>query len=150
MEHTKIIEFYKEYKDKEFPYFETLSVDQCLNCREKIATNFRINFSKDSLIFLKNLNVKLQYFNTFPYDFDNYKLSNLLNEIGIVKMPINVYVNWYKFDLIDQMKFRDLDLYLLDLWYPQEDIEIFSTECNWIISLSHDSIVKYNISPSSP
>jgi len=143
MLHSKIIEFYEDYKSDDFPFFETQSSLECEKIKNKIAEkiNFESNLLSTSLT--KKLDSVLYDFSPEPIDFNKINLVEILKSIGVKETVGNVFINWYNFDLIDEMNLFDFDKYLLDLWYPQEDIEIFTKKCNWIISLNHDSIVRY-------
>lgn len=49
-----------------------------------------------------------------------------------------VYINWHRFDKIDQMQFPDLMGHFDDIWYPgADDIDIFDDSLNWVASVSH-------------
>ena len=80
------------------------------------------------------------------YDGENVKsqdfnISNLMNKFRITP-PDKVYINWYRFDEIDQMEFVDVARYFGDIWYPtSDDIELFDDSLTWILSVSHDGFI---------
>lgn len=46
-----------------------------------------------------------------------------------IKPQTNVYINWYRYDQVDEMAFVDLDKCFADIWYPgPDDIDIFDSE----------------------
>jgi len=54
-----------------------------------------------------------------------------------------VYVNWYRYDNVDEIQFVDLTKYFDDIWYPGlDDIDIFDATFSWILSISHDGAVR--------
>ena len=79
-------------------------------------------------------------------DFD---LGAVLRQIGIHPL-VNVYVNWYRYDKIDEIAFADLAQFLPWVWYPSaDDIEVFDETCSWIVSIAHRGDIGYLILDSS-
>lgn len=146
MDHSKILEFYEDYSNKKFPFFETLDSKKCFEIRKGLSKNIDVFLDFEHPVeFTSQLFEKLSFYSNEDIDLQAIKFSKLLMEIGIENLPEKVNINWYNFDLIDQMRIADLDNYLSDLWYPNEDIEIFSTSFDWLVSLHHDSTIKFFI-----
>ena len=54
-----------------------------------------------------------------------------------------IYINWYRFNAIDEMRFSDFVTYFDDVWYPAaDDIDVFDSSCLWFLSISHNGVVR--------
>jgi hypothetical protein len=72
---------------------------------------------------------------------DDFRLSQVLWRLRILP-PEYVFVNWYRFDDVDEIKFADLESHFTDIWYPSsDDIEVFDSSLKWLIAVSHDGSV---------
>jgi hypothetical protein len=50
----------------------------------------------------------------------------------------NAFLNWYRFDKVDELKFDDLCEVFDDLWYPSsDDLDILNPNINWVVSIEH-------------
>lgn len=66
---------------------------------------------------------------------DGFELKKVFQSIGVGQEEC-VYINWYRFDDIDQMRFDDLNKYFDDFWYPSsDDISIFDSKISWVLGL---------------
>jgi hypothetical protein len=64
-------------------------------------------------------------------------LLHIFNE-NEISYSEKIYLNWYRFDRIDEMYVMDVAQYFSDLWYPgADDIDVFDFDLNWIISVTH-------------
>jgi hypothetical protein len=49
-----------------------------------------------------------------------------------------VFINWYRFDDIDEMRLPDLAEHFADVWLPMaEDPDIFDSTFTWMLSIAH-------------
>ncbi len=54
-----------------------------------------------------------------------------------------VFINWDRYDDIDEIGFNDFNMYFADIWYPgPDDIDIFDSSFGWIISISPEGYVR--------
>ncbi len=73
---------------------------------------------------------------------DRFDLLHLVSRLGYV-LPAVVYLNWYQFDDIDELRAMDLAHRFSDIWYPEtDDIEIVDIEMRWIVAVTHGGSVK--------
>ena len=72
---------------------------------------------------------------------ENFDLENVTQTAGI-SVHDKVFVNWYHFDKIDTLAFKDLAVFLGYIWYPSsDDIDIFDSSFSWIVSITHQGEV---------
>jgi hypothetical protein len=55
-----------------------------------------------------------------------------------------IFLNWYRYDDVDEMRLADVTKFFEDIWYPSsDDLDIFDESLRWILSIRHDGEVKY-------
>jgi hypothetical protein len=55
----------------------------------------------------------------------------------------NVFINWYRYDRIEEIGFFDLDKYFGDIWHPGPDeMDVLDSSLSWIISISPEGYIK--------
>jgi hypothetical protein len=55
----------------------------------------------------------------------------------------NIYINWSRFDDIDEMSALEFSAVFHDLWYPSsDDIEIFDQGQKWVLLIRHFDVVQ--------
>jgi hypothetical protein len=142
MEKIKIDNFVKEYPGCHFPEFTSLDKDNCTAIYEKISKKLGLATTSDGLALVKTIDARQKTCPTAEGIGEQFSFTSLLTTYGL-KGADNVYVNWYRYDRIDKLKFSDLDKYFLDIWYPGvDDMDVFDDTLDWIISVSHDSKIK--------
>lgn len=130
MEDFKIQFFEKEY-NKKFIHFEHLTDYRCEVIRKNI---FRVFFEKNKIIVgMKGVG--------FIEEFKN--VEDVLKKINV--SPKNkIYINWFNFENIDYLKYKDFVEYFDDLWFPaSDDIDVFDDTFEWILSIRHDGYITY-------
>jgi len=72
---------------------------------------------------------------------DGFSFSDVLKSLCI-EPNANVYINWYRFDNVDEISIKNLTEYFDDIWFPSsDDIDVFDDSFSWIVSVSHDGKV---------
>ena len=75
-------------------------------------------------------------------DDKQFQPANLLSNLKIQPRQ-NVFINWSRYDVIDEIGFSDLNKYFSDIWYPgPDDIDIFDSSFRWILSISPEGYIK--------
>jgi hypothetical protein len=70
-----------------------------------------------------------------------FHLTAVFEKLGISARKI--YINWYRFDDIDEMSTGDLDRWFHDFWYPDsDDIELFDQSQNWLLFVRHFDVLQ--------
>jgi len=50
----------------------------------------------------------------------------------------NVFIDWYWYDEIDEMRAADVIACFDDIWYPSsDDIDVFDQSMDWVVSITH-------------
>jgi hypothetical protein len=76
-----------------------------------------------------------------PID-DSFDLNELLATCKL-EASDDVYINWYRYDKIDQLKKSDLARFFTDIWYEgSDDLDIFDGTFNWMLLIRHDGYLK--------
>ena len=140
MEQFKIDNFVRAFGNG-FPDYRCLSGTECADLFSRLATRLGLPTTiqgLDLLIELSKLGVVLPGVSA---ESDDFVLSRTISDSGIVSEP-SVFLNWYRFDNVDQLQLTDLTKYFDDIWYPAaDDIDVFDTTLSWVISIRHDGMV---------
>ena len=133
------IKLYEQEYNKPFPSFKHLTIREC----EVILKKFFFDFLVDNDLKLVNeIRRNEIYINNFDanneQDFNIKKIFQHLDK----DVTFKVYINWFRFDNIDQMKFNDFSTYFYDIWFPSvDDIDLFDESYSWIVSIRHDGMI---------
>lgn len=141
MEEFKIDHFKREYKDKEFPWFDTIDAKHSERIRRKLADRIDFEDYNDTLAFVYKVDEISKTIDGINAQDDNFDLRALLEKYWIIPKD-TVYLDWYRFDTTDRIKFRDLAKYFDSIWYPgPDDIALFDDSLDWILSINHEGIL---------
>ena len=140
MESFKIEHFLKTHNGLLFPWHRSLTADETEVIQRRLLNDAKIvsdtNTPNLDLVFY--LVKKGEVHSDFNAQDKDFNLIAVLDNLEIRPQP-NVFVNWYRFDKVDQIRLADLAQYFDDIWYPSsDDIDIFDEDLSWILSVSHD------------
>jgi hypothetical protein len=138
MDEFKVELFKKEYKGKVLNYISVSEIN-CKSIQDNISKRFNID-SKSLFDFVEKLSAK----QTPIEGVDANEMFNLKDVLGdlLITPQLRVYVNWYRFDEIDQFNIDDFEKYFDDIWFAgSDDIDIFDDSLKWILSIRHDGLV---------
>lgn len=140
MEKFKIDNFIREKNDKKFPCYRELPNEESRRILSEISLKIGLQGSpKDIVSEIYNQGILLDTVNA---ESDDFLLSDVLSFSGITPR-LKVFINWYRFDIIDEIIFTDLELYFHDIWYPgPDDIDIFDSTYSWILTVMHHGAVQ--------
>jgi len=141
MESFKIEHFEKENGRGSFVSFRSLPDSEADSLRLRLinALGLEYNCSKLDLVrYVDEISSPLDGVNA---EDDEFNLSDLVVSLKL-SFDEMIYLNWYQFDQIDEMKITDLSNQFDDIWYPSsDDLNIVSVNLNWIISVHHSGTV---------
>lgn len=139
MEAFKLVNFKHEHNTN-MPIVRSIEGSECEAVCRSLFRNWHMNtleefFEKEEQEF-----VLLDDINAEDEDFD---WNKVFNSIGI-PVPNEVFINFERFNNIDVFLFKDFCKYFDDIWYPAaDDIEVFDSSFNWIVSVKHYGAVHY-------
>ena len=141
MENFKIKNFNDFYKGNlSFPKYKKLSNKKLSTIQKKLLSQLHLSEDSDSDILLsliKAIQKKSVFIENYNAQEENFSLDQLFNSLKINTLP-QVYINWYRFDDVDEINFKDFCKYFDDIWYPSsDDIDLFDDSYNWIITITH-------------
>ena len=131
-----------EKEGKEFPFFLHLEdEDDLFNIQQILLENFNYLTIDELMEKLDTENIVTDY---NASNDELFKLFELFKFLDIT--PVNVFINWDKFENIDEISFNDLDEYFYDLWFQSADnIDIFDETYRWIVSIRHDGVINCTV-----
>lgn len=141
MDAIKIDNFGREHPNKDFPRFRSLSIASGNKIQKFLERKLGLSPDSSSLELVKELRANSSLIPDVHAESDTFNLrSTLLNE-GIVPKG-QMFINWYRFDQIDEISLDDLSTYFDDIWYPAaDDIDIFDDSISWIMSIGYSGEV---------
>lgn len=123
-----------------FPWYRSLSQAEGAAIRVGIAKALKLN-SQDSENLVRAVEGKGALVEGKKPDTARFQISALLAELGI-RSSQNVFINWNRYDDIDEMGLDDLNRYFSDIWYPgSDDIDIFDSSLEWFLNISPEGYI---------
>ncbi len=137
MDAIKIDNFRRSHRDVQFPAFESLEPSGCANLRQLLASRLGLQPGATPLEITETLYEQAGVALGSATDVDGLDIRIMLGEAG-VEVGDQIYVNWYRFDDIDEMGIDELSRYFGDIWYPaSDDVDLFDHTLYWVLSVSH-------------
>jgi hypothetical protein len=115
----------------------SLSDAECSALRSTIAQRLGLKSGTDGLTLVKSVVRSAKPVEGVNAKSSDFRLDRVVWAHRVQLRP-TVYLNWYRFDRIDEIDSADLTHYFSDFWYPDsDDIEILDESCDWILVVSH-------------
>ena len=141
MDEHKIQNFKKEYPETAFPDIRTLSIAEAENTRESVRDKLGMHPEATPLEIVIKLSDDSTVISGVNAEADDFSFKSAVLQTGIEPKE-RVLINWYRFDVIDEISLDDLTSYFDDIWYPaSDDIDIFDDSISWVISIGHSGDV---------
>ena len=142
MEQFKIEIFKDEHHGRPFPPFTTLGKEDADRLLQAFARKMHLSEPYDGLILLKALFARSSGVEGVNATSDAFHLLSVLESFSI-SPEREVYVNWYRFDVIDRMNSVELAAYFPYVWYAgPDDIEIFDDSLSWVLFVDHGGYLR--------
>jgi len=139
MESSKI-EYFERNSGIKFPLVIPIEAPELNTIQYKLKQIFGLCEKSELLDLLKVMRSNQIMLNRNAME-EKFSLLELFSSQGIIPHDF-VYINWYRFDVVDKMKLLDLCQYFNDIWYPgPDDIDIFDDSFQWIVSVSYNGII---------
>jgi hypothetical protein len=142
MDSVKVENFAHEHPESAFPAFRPLSHQEAERIKGLIAVRLGLPPDVSSLDFVRGLSERSKIVPGISAE-ENFNFRNLLNDLNIEARD-KVYINWYRFDDIDEISLVDFSIYFDDIWYPAADaIEVFDESLAWIILIDYSGKIGF-------
>ena len=124
-----------------FPYVRPLALDELNRVTQLIKSRLRLPDSTSSATLVKEIDKIQRPVPSVNADEKSFDLLQVIPERR--RRSDVVYVDWYRFDDIDEVETSTLASFFSDFWYPSaDDIDIFDRDLTWILSVRHDGAIK--------
>jgi hypothetical protein len=135
MDQHKIANFLRDHPTESFPPYLQLDVSQARAIRDSIMQAVESR-EIDGLGLVKRVHALSVEAGAVTAGDGQFSLLERLRELRVASHE-KVYLNWYRFDRIDQIGLSDLDRYFFDIWYPDSDDSM-----KWVLSIAHHGNVR--------
>lgn len=72
----------------------------------------------------------------------HFQIDKILRELNF-SVSENIFLNWYQFDDIDEIKASDVFSNLSDIWYPSaDDLDLIDSRMRWMLLIHHSGTVR--------
>lgn len=139
MEAFKLVNFKHEHNTN-MPIVRSIEGSECEAVCRSLFRNWHVNTLEE---FFKKEEQKFVLLDNINAEDDDLDWNKVFNSIGI-PVPNEVFINFERFNNVDVFLFKDFCKYFDDIWYPAaDDIEVFDSSFNWIVSVKHYGAVHY-------
>ncbi|HWV16077.1 MAG TPA: hypothetical protein VN030_11670 [Cellvibrio sp.] len=143
MNQLKIDNFIQLHPGKNFPKFTSLDINSVKKVRDAIAHKVNLEGSMTDLFFAQSIDTFSKICVGINAEDIGFSIKQTLLGLGINHLTY-VYINWYRYDAIDELSIDGLDEFFDDIWYPAiDDIDIIDINLSWILSITHFGQVKF-------
>lgn len=144
MESFKINHFISDHPGMEFPWYRSLQLEEMEEIRKGMSIVFGLSsgaLADDLLGFVSEMNEHGSTVEGVNAKDAGLELQPVLDLLNIMPEK-KIFLNWYRYDSIDEMKTEDLFSYFEDIWYPDaDDLDIFDSSLSWVLSVSHAGVI---------
>jgi hypothetical protein len=141
MDEIKITNFAAAHPGAHLPTFRHLERDECGSLQTALAAKLGLPVDSPGLAILRALESRANDIPSIQPSEDSFDLSDLFKRLQLEAKKI--YINWSRFDDIDEMNADEFSSFFHDLWYPaSDDIEIFDDGQRWVLLIRHFDIAQ--------
>jgi hypothetical protein len=137
----KIENFEQEHGANSFPAFRSLASEETNQMLTSLKRRLGLPDELNAQDVLQSIDQKSVVVDGVDATEDAFDLRAVLGGLGF--SAGKVFVNWYRFDRIDEFGTEDLCKYFGDIFYPSaDDLEILDSSLTWLVSIRHYGAVK--------
>ena len=142
--------FKLDHPGKEFPQYRSLQEDEMADIRTRLKIAIGMPEAADNLTLSKGIAALQGSCSAENANRETFNLSDTLKGFDVHPEPL-VYVDFYRYDDVDELRAEDVIRYFPYIWYPgSDDISIFDRSLKWVLSISHDGeVTLIRLSPST-
>lgn len=134
--------FHNAYPGTQFPRYRSLGEVEMERIRERLVKQLGLP-AVDPLTLIREIDKRQELVKGYDAEREDFRLSSVFSNLNITPQK-NVYLNWHRYDDVDEMAFTDLDAYLDDIWYPgPDDLDILDSSLSWILSITHYGAIQF-------
>jgi hypothetical protein len=142
MESRNIEGFKQAHPGMRFPDYRSLKANETLEIRRRLKQITKLPEIADDLTLTRQIATLSKICSDENADDEKFNLLNTLKSLNISPND-KVFVNFYRFDEIDELPIEDVSRYFRFIWYPaSDDIDIFDETLEWILSVTHSGIIR--------
>lgn len=143
MDTFKVKHFEDTHPGETFPPFQAVHAKDAHRFRELLRARLQLDATADDLALVNALGKVEMRMDSANAQDDGFSLREVFNAIEIESCE-QLYINWYRFDQIDQIRADDVMRCFDDIWYPaSDDIDIFDHSLSWVVSISHEGSIAF-------
>lgn len=124
----------------DLPQLEALDPARCQEVRRHVAHSLEMSPAGEPRDLSIALRARTTWLPGIVATAEDFSLLDLTRHLGIEADV--VYVNFWRFDDVDELRLDELSRRFDDIWFEvTDDIEIFDDSLSWYLSVSHDGAV---------
>ncbi len=135
MDTFRIEDFIRDNPDHPLPEFRKVPPDEAQALEMTFARHAGFDGTEDALTLLLTLLKSSVRLDEVSSRDESFSTETALSRADVTPGRY-AYVDWGRFDDIDEFAFADLERHLDDIHY-NEDISIFDETCTWLLFLMH-------------
>jgi len=138
MEQFKVQHYLSAHPGSSFPEFQHLAEGDATVLRCGLLGRCGLDQALSPLDLVRTIRGRQQPIVQMNAESSEFRLDVAVAAVGVQPRP-SVYINWNRYDDIDEIGFADLAQQFHDIWYPSsDDIDLFDASLAWIFSIDHD------------
>lgn len=145
------IEHFEQRHGLPLPQVRALSREECEAVSRRLRSRLNVSPATDLLSVIRHLDQQERFVSDEAADSPSFDLGRVL---PVTSRNQKLYVNWYRFDDIDEIDADTLVTFFDDFWYVgSDDLDIFDADLSWIVSVRHDGALKrviFSREPATP
>tara|TARA_B100001094_G_scaffold278577_1_gene288155 strand:+ start:29 stop:478 length:450 start_codon:yes stop_codon:yes gene_type:complete len=144
MDQIKVNNFRKEYPNRDFPAYRCLDSLEIIELRKSLVAKVDgLEATCSDLDIVRAVDQAQSLVRDFCigefFEFESFLEDQNLIAEGTDK----IWLNWYRYDDVDELDRKDFSKYFKDLWYEgADDLDIIDPQLAWIVSVGHSGIIK--------
>lgn len=138
----KIENYEREHGPGTFVPFKHLALDDARKIELELQGHLKLPEGSLGKDILQSIHENASVVSGVNAENDQFDLRNVLDDLGLA-LSATTYLNWHRFDDIDEILSPDLLDHFNDIWYPAtDDLELIDAQFQWIVVVHHSGTVK--------
>ncbi len=137
MDDIRVVNFQRDNPGISFPWVQGVDASRCEAIRRALAQSMNLGVHVPGLELVRTIREKAKLIDGADAESEFFNVAELP-----VIWHDSVYLNWGRFDSLDEMKAEDVKQWFDYLWYPSaDDLDILDSDLEWVISIAHSGEV---------